>query len=116
MNSAAAGALIKCISSESKLHIRLLNRTTRKVSLTEAGMEYYHRCQQILDDIEEMEGALTNLHQNISGLLTISAPPEYLAKNGTPNTAAELQGHSYLKYSGSDQDMIFLNLILNIRN
>ncbi|WP_413701082.1 LysR family transcriptional regulator [Psychromonas sp. KJ10-10] len=75
---------------EDKLQIRLLNRTTRKVSLTEAGMEYYQRCQQVLDDIEEMEGALTNLHQNISGVLTISAPMSFGTKH-LPKLFVEFQ-------------------------
>ena len=77
---------------DDKLQIRLLNRTTRKVSLTEAGMEYYQRCQQVLDDIEEMEGALTNLHKNISGVLTISAPMSFGTKY-LPKLLAEFQQH-----------------------
>jgi DNA-binding transcriptional LysR family regulator len=75
---------------EDKLQIRLLNRTTRKINLTEAGMEYYQRCQQVLDDIEEMEGSLTNLHQNITGVLIISAPMSFGTKH-LPKMLAEFQ-------------------------
>ncbi|TYK67079.1 LysR family transcriptional regulator [Colwellia echini] len=82
---------------EDKLQIRLLNRTTRKVSLTEAGIEYYQRCQQVLADIDEMEGSLTDLHKNISGLLTISAPMSFGTKH-LPKLFAEFQDiHPKLK-------------------
>ena len=37
--------------------MRLLNRTTRRVSLTEIGRNYYERCVQILQDLEEAEDA-----------------------------------------------------------
>jgi DNA-binding transcriptional LysR family regulator len=42
---------------ENALGVRLLNRTTRKVSLTEIGREYYERCVRILHDLEEAEEA-----------------------------------------------------------
>src|SRR3974390_1603313 len=40
---------------EERLGVRLLNRTTRKVSLTEVGQTYYDRCTQILSDIEQAD-------------------------------------------------------------
>ncbi|MGL3213175.1 LysR family transcriptional regulator [Bradyrhizobium sp. BR 1433] len=42
-------------SLEDRLGARLLNRTTRKVSLTEVGQAYYDRCVQILADIEQAD-------------------------------------------------------------
>lgn len=72
----------KYVSSlEDKLHTRLLHRTTRKVSLTEAGHDYYQRCQQVIVDIEEMESALTEHQQHVSGVLTISAPMSFGTKH-----------------------------------
>ena len=44
-------------SLEERLRVRLLNRTTRSVSLTEVGREYYERCVQILSEIEDAEQA-----------------------------------------------------------
>ncbi|VAW59243.1 Transcriptional regulator, LysR family [hydrothermal vent metagenome] len=41
---------------EAHLGTRLLNRTTRKISLTETGRIYYDPCKTILQDIEEIEG------------------------------------------------------------
>ena len=40
---------------EDRLGVRLLNRTTRKVSLTEIGKAYYDRCTQILAEIEQAD-------------------------------------------------------------
>jgi DNA-binding transcriptional LysR family regulator len=42
---------------ENTLGVRLLNRTTRRVSLTEVGREYYERCSQILHDLTEADEA-----------------------------------------------------------
>src|SRR5260370_18153264 len=44
---------------ENVLGVRLLNRTTRRVSLTEIGRSYYERCVQILHDLEEANEAAT---------------------------------------------------------
>lgn len=43
---------------EERLHVRLLNRTTRKVSLTEAGSQYFGHAQQVLSSIDDMESQL----------------------------------------------------------
>jgi DNA-binding transcriptional LysR family regulator len=60
---------------ESSLGTRLFNRTTRSLSLTDVGASYLERCQQVLQDVEEMEAAVTHLQTEPRGLLKISAPP-----------------------------------------
>ncbi len=60
---------------EKELHTRLFNRTTRSLSLTEAGEDYLERCQQVLLDVEEMEAAITHLQHEPRGILKICAPP-----------------------------------------
>src|SRR5437868_4520940 len=59
---------------ESHLGTRLLNRTTRSLSLTDAGETYLQRCQQILDDVEEAESVVTARSQSLSGTLRIVTP------------------------------------------
>jgi DNA-binding transcriptional LysR family regulator len=59
---------------ESHLGTRLLNRTTRSLSLTDAGETYLQRCQQILDDVEEAESIVTARGQSLSGTLRIVTP------------------------------------------
>ena len=66
---------------EDQLGIRLLNRTTRKVSLTEAGTHYVQHAQQILLSIDEMDSQLGGLQQNPKGTLRISAPVSFALKH-----------------------------------
>jgi len=56
------------------LGVRLLNRTTRQLSTTEAGRKYYDRCRHILDEITDLEGSLTELQNSPTGLLRVNAP------------------------------------------
>jgi DNA-binding transcriptional LysR family regulator len=62
---------------EEHLGARLLNRTTRKVSLTEIGRVYYARCSQILGEIAETENAVGDLHAKPRGQLRINAPVSF---------------------------------------
>ena len=66
---------------EEQLNIRLLNRTTRKVSLTEAGSHYFVHAQQILLSIDDMESQLSGLQRNPKGVLRISAPVSFALKH-----------------------------------
>ncbi|WP_339510426.1 LysR family transcriptional regulator [Pseudomonas sp. RL_15y_Pfl2_60] len=62
---------------EERLGVRLLNRTTRKLRLTEVGAAYYERCRQIMLDFAEAEQAVMQLQQEPSGLLRITAAVEF---------------------------------------
>ena len=62
---------------EKRLATKLLYRTTRKVSVTEAGQVYYQHCRQVLDGLEEAERTLTQLHATPRGKLRITAPITY---------------------------------------
>src|ERR1700723_783764 len=56
---------------ENRLGARLLNRTTRKVSLTEVGRGYYERCTRILDELEEADAAAGLLQTTVRGELRL---------------------------------------------
>jgi len=62
---------------EERLGARLLNRTTRKVSLTEVGRAYYERCTRLLADIEEAEHAVSDLQAAPRGDLRVNATPSF---------------------------------------
>jgi len=62
---------------EAHLGTRLLNRTTRRVSLTEIGRIYYERCKAILHDIDEVEGIAREQTSKPHGRLTLSAPTSF---------------------------------------
>ncbi len=59
---------------EDRLGARLLNRTTRRISLTEIGAAYYERARAALDALAEAEQAVLDLSAAPSGVLKISMP------------------------------------------
>ena len=59
---------------EQRLGVRLLNRNSRTLSLTEAGRVYFERCKTILDDLEATELELGSLGEAPRGTLRITAP------------------------------------------
>lgn len=59
---------------EQELGVRLLNRTTRRIALTDEGREYFERCRHLLAELEEAENALTDRRLTPSGRLAITAP------------------------------------------
>lgn len=60
---------------EDHLGTRLLHRTTRRVSLTEAGEIYLDRVRQILLDLEEASALVSSQTQELAGVLRVLAPP-----------------------------------------
>ena len=62
---------------EEHLGVRLLNRTTRQVHLTEAGERYVQQARQILADIDDMESQAGDYQSSPRGLLRISAPVSF---------------------------------------
>jgi DNA-binding transcriptional LysR family regulator len=62
---------------EKRLGSRLLNRTTRTISLTDAGRAYYERSNQIVIDAENAELSINQLQEKPSGLLRINAPVSF---------------------------------------
>ncbi len=62
---------------EERLSVRLLDRTTRHLKLTEIGKRYYEHCQRILKEIEEAEASLSDLQKKPQGRLNISTPVEF---------------------------------------
>ncbi|AKQ68216.1 Transcriptional regulator, LysR family [Myxococcus hansupus] len=59
---------------EKRLGIRLLQRTTRTLSLTDAGRLYYERCVRIFADVEDADRAVTDLQETPRGLLRVTVP------------------------------------------
>lgn len=59
---------------ESRLGVQLLQRTTRRLNLTESGRAYYERCLRLLADVEEAELAVSSVHGALSGKLRVALP------------------------------------------
>lgn len=59
---------------EQELGIKLLNRTSRHLSLTEAGKHYYQSCARIAEEVSSANEQIKNLRHEVSGLLRITCP------------------------------------------
>ncbi|HET9702112.1 MAG TPA: LysR family transcriptional regulator [Burkholderiales bacterium] len=85
---------------EARLGVRLLQRTTRRISLTEAGRAFQEHCLRIQAEVEDAEATVSRLRGTPRGLLKVSAPytlasillipvlPEFLARH--PNVTVAL--------------------------
>ncbi|NEI72028.1 LysR family transcriptional regulator [Rhizobium lusitanum] len=59
---------------EADLNIRLMQRTTRKLKLTDVGQAYYARCKRILEEYEDANREAGDAQQSIRGVLRVAAP------------------------------------------
>lgn len=63
---------------------RLLNRTTRQVSTTQAGRACYEQCREILHNLEEVDGVVSGLSRQPRGSLRISAATDFASAHLVP--------------------------------
>lgn len=82
---------------EDRLGARLLNRTTRRLSLTEIGAAFYERCARIAAEAEEAELAVTRLHQEPRGTLRVNAPQSFASRHLSPLLPEFLAAHPELR-------------------
>ncbi len=69
---------------ESRLGVRLLQRTTRRLSLTEEGHLFYPRCKELLSGIEEAEAEITSHSRVVSGVVRVNAPVSFGIRHLAP--------------------------------
>jgi len=117
ISTSAASRMIAQL--EGMLQARLLNRTTRRISLTEDGRGYYERCLQLLSDLEEAEEMVGNASVALRGTLRLTAPVSFGSVQLAPAIADFARLHPQVKFdiSLSDQqvDLIEEGLDLAIR-
>lgn len=85
---------------EAQLNVRLFNRTTRRMSLTEAGTLYLGHVVRILDGLAEADRALDPLHGTPSGTLRVAAP-----LTGTLVSLSRAIPRFLLRYPGISLDL-----------
>jgi DNA-binding transcriptional LysR family regulator len=78
---------------EERLGARLLNRTTRRLSLTEVGRGYYERARQVLADLEDADRAASDLQAAPRGTLKVNAPFSFGIRHVGPAVAAYLAAY-----------------------
>ncbi len=85
---------------EAELGVRLMQRTTRTLTLTEAGRDYADRCRRILADLDEADLQVSRLQSEPVGRLKISAPMSF----GIAHLAPALPDF-YGRYRRIDMDL-----------
>lgn len=88
---------------ETSLGARLLNRTTRQLSLTEVGSAYHKKIVDILTEVEEAEQCVSELQNEPVGTLRIMAPPSF----GSFHIARAIKGYK------KQYDNVSIELILS---
>jgi DNA-binding transcriptional LysR family regulator len=103
-----AGNHVKAL--EARLGVRLLNRSTRRLHLTEAGSGYYARCKQILADVEEAETQANALQATPRGLLRLAAPVTFGVRQIAPAVSAYMTRYPEVTFDVAVSDR-YVNLI-----
>ncbi len=81
---------------EERLGVRLLNRTTRRLSLTEAGRGCLDHARAMVTAAEAASAAATELHREPRGLLRVAAPTTFAPRHLVPHLPAFLAAHPLL--------------------
>jgi DNA-binding transcriptional LysR family regulator len=104
---------------EERIGARLLNRTTRSVSLTEAGRVYLERCLDCLQAFEDADASVSELSGELRGVLRITAPVEFGNMHVPPLIAAFTALHPEitidLQVSNRMVDLVEHNVDLALR-
>ena len=85
ISRALASKLIQTL--EDALGVRLLNRTTRRISLTDPGKNYYDRVSQLLDALAEAEAEAAELQVEPRGRMRVSVPISFAVRHLAPALA-----------------------------
>lgn len=91
---------------EAHLHTRLLNRTTRKLSLTESGHAFYERCVQVLADLDEAEQAAAQTSLVPRGTIKLTCGHSFGLLHLAPAMADYLAHHPEVKFDVSLSDRV----------
>lgn len=84
---------------EKRLGIKLMHRTTRRLSLTEPGTEFLDQCRRILAELDEAEKAVSAGRNVVRGHLIVSAPAAFGRKHVAPHAPAFLEQHPEVQLS-----------------
>jgi DNA-binding transcriptional LysR family regulator len=104
---------------EERYGVRLLNRTTRRISLTDEGRKFYVSCERILAEVEQAETSLQTGQTSFTGALRITAPSDLGQQHIAPVLSKFVEKHPeitpYLYLSDSIVDLVGNGFDLGIR-
>ncbi|MEO8707213.1 MAG: LysR family transcriptional regulator [Kofleriaceae bacterium] len=84
----------KLAQLEERLGVRLVQRTTRKLALTEVGQAYYERCARIVADLAAAEQLVTDMQSTPRGRVRVTAPIDLSSRHLGTIIAEFLAGHA----------------------
>jgi DNA-binding transcriptional LysR family regulator len=90
---AKSGVSRRLADLENRLGVRLLTRTTRRSSLTEAGRTYYEGAVRLLSDVAELETLVANSDASLEGRLRLAAPLSFGLGHLAPAIEAFMRTH-----------------------
>jgi len=96
LNTSTAAVSRRVSGLESALDVRLLNRTTRRVELTQAGQQFYQDVVNIFQSLDEAQERIQTGSQHLKGSLRISAPLSFGITSLTPILTGFMKLHPEL--------------------
>jgi DNA-binding transcriptional LysR family regulator len=106
LNLSATAASRHVADLETHLQTRLLNRTTRRISLTESGRAFYERCVQLLADLDEAEQEASRAAVVPRGTIKLTAAVNFGVRHLAPAIAEFLAVHREVRFDVSLSDRI----------
>ncbi len=91
---------------EERLGARLLHRTTRKLSLTEEGRQFYHQAREVLALMDQAEEAVSSAAPEPSGVLRVNAPVSFGVLHLAPLWGAFMSAHPNVELDISLNDRL----------
>jgi DNA-binding transcriptional LysR family regulator len=83
---------------EARLGVSLIQRTTRRLNLTDSGRAYYERCVAILAELDEAESAVSQAHESLKGRLKVALPLSFGLLHLAPLLQAFMTLHPELRF------------------
>lgn len=106
-NGQSVASLVRSLAAlERHLGVRLLNRSTRRMALTEEGTQYLAWSRRVLADFDDMEQRLDSRDGVARGLLRITAPVEFGQRYVAPLVSAFLREHPAMRVELNLNDQI----------
>ena len=108
--NASVPAVVRSLAAlESSLGVRLFNRTTRRVALTEEGRRYLEHCRQILAAVDDAGRAVSSDSSAIAGPLAVTAPVMFGQLHVAPAVTRFVQRHREVRV-----ELVLLDRVVNL--
>jgi DNA-binding transcriptional LysR family regulator len=116
---AKSGISRRLADLERRLGVKLINRTTRRSSLTEAGETYYRGALRLLGDISELDASVADAESRLQGTLRLAVPLSFGLRHLSPAIEEFLSLHPgldvHIDFSDHRVDLVAQGVELAIR-